>query len=451
MTRQTFRVPDIGEGTAEVELVKWHVKPGDWIEEDQVLAELMTEKATVEIPSPMSARVVELHGAVGSMLPVGSPLVEFEVGAADGASEAAPAAVSSTPATHAETPRAAESSTAPTAAVASSPPPSVKGSPTQDKASDASVRKASNGPDNTLAVATRTSGERPVASPAVRAKADALGVSLQYVAGSGPGGRITHEDLDAYVANKERVPGLSTGPSKASPNTTITDVQVIGLRRKIAQQMQESKKRIPHFSYIEEVDVTDLEEFRQYLNDTKADAQVKLTLLPFVIRAVVKTLPQFPQINARFDDEAGIVHRYGGVHVGIATQTPNGLIVPVINHAETMDLWDLAREISRLAAATRAGTAKREELSGSSITITSLGPLGGIAHTPVINHPEVAIVGPNKIFEKVVVRGGEFVARKVMNISSSFDHRVVDGWDAAEFIQKVRTLLERPILMFMER
>jgi 2-oxoisovalerate dehydrogenase E2 component (dihydrolipoyl transacylase) len=237
---------------------------------------------------------------------------------------------------------------------------------------------------------------------------------------------------------------------RREPNTSIDDVPVIGLRRRIAQQMQESKKRIPHFSYVEEVDVTDLEDFRLHLNENRRADQPKLTLLPFIIRALVQTLPLYPQVNARFDDDGGIVHRYGGVHVGIATQTPNGLVVPVLRHAEARGLWDLANEIARLARATRAGTAGRDELSGSTITVTSLGPLGGLSHTPIINHPEVAILGPNKIIERVVVKDGEFRARKTMNISSSFDHRVVDGWDAASFIQELRKLLERPTLMFMD-
>ena len=396
MSRYIFRVPDIGEGTAEVELVAWHVKVGDLIEEDQHVADLMTEKATVETPSPLKGRVMALLGSPGQMLAVGSPLLELEL---------------------------AESSDVSQAAAVFSPPDIPVALPVA------------------AAPKTPTPGEKPVASPAVRAKALAAGAPLQFVHGSGPGGRITHDDLDAYLA----------GNPIARPtfNNAITDVPVIGLRRRIALQMQESKRRIPHFSYVEEVDVTELEDLRVHLNETRKPGQPKLTLLPFVIRALVRAIADYPQMNARYDDEAGIVHRYAALHLGMATQTANGLVVPVIRDAQNFDLWNLASEISRLAEATRDGSAKRDELSGSTLTLTSLGPLGGVSHTPVINHPEVAIIGPNKIIERPVVRGGGIVVRKMMNISSSFDHRVVDGWDAAAFIQKLRTLLEHPALLFM--
>lgn len=412
MSRYLFRVPDVGEGTAEVELVAWHVAVGDTVEEDQAVADLMTEKATVETPSPVKGRVLALLGTPGQMLAVGAPLLELEIVGEDDAP------VTAEPAPEPVKPEA------PPKAAASVTPPAIVTTPI-----------------------ARTPGEKPVASPAVRARALAAGIHLQFIAGSGPAGRITHDDLDVYLAGGGAGARPVVGPA---PNPAITDFPVIGLRRRIAQQMQEAKRRIPHFSYVEEVDISDLEDLRLHLNATARPGVAKLTVLPFIIRALARVLPEFPQMNARFDDEAGIVHRHAALHLGIATQTPNGLIVPVLRDAETHDLWGLAREIARLAEATRAGTARREELSGSTLTLTSLGPLGGVSHTPVINHPEVAIIGPNKIIERPVVRNGAIVVRKMMNISSSFDHRVVDGWDAAEFIQKIRGLLERPALLFMD-
>jgi 2-oxoisovalerate dehydrogenase E2 component (dihydrolipoyl transacylase) len=296
-----------------------------------------------------------------------------------------------------------------------------------------------------------TPQDKPLASPAVRKRARELGVELQFVPGSGPAGRISHEDLDAHISAKRDKPRpQAVAPVSArAPRAGVEEVKVIGLRRRIAEKMQEAKRRIPHFAYVEEVDVTELEALRQQLNAAKRADQPKLTLLPFLIRALCEVLPDFPQINATFDDEAGIVHRSKAVHVGIATQTPNGLIVPVLRNAEARDLWDSAAEIARLAAAARENKATKEELSGSTITVTSLGPLGGVATTPVINHPEVAIIGPNRIVERPVVRDGHIAVRKMMNLSSSFDHRVVDGYDAAAFIQRVKTKLEHPATLFM--
>jgi 2-oxoisovalerate dehydrogenase E2 component (dihydrolipoyl transacylase) len=282
----------------------------------------------------------------------------------------------------------------------------------------------------------------------VRGRADELGIALQYVEGTGPAGRITHEDLDRYVAGGGRT--VSPNASGYARREGIDDVKVIGLRRRIAEKMQESKRRIPHYAYVDEVDMTELESLRAHLNATRRKDQPKLTVLPFLMRALVKVLPDYPQINARFDDEAGIVHRYRPVHIGIATQTANGLIVPVVHHAEALDIWQCALEVARVSAAARENKATKDELSGSTITITSLGPLGGVATTPVINHPEVAIIGPNAIIDRPVVRDGAITVRKMMNLSSSFDHRVVDGYDAAEFIQRVKALLEHPALLFME-
>lgn len=295
----------------------------------------------------------------------------------------------------------------------------------------------------------RPPGVKPVAAPAVRARARELGIELQYVPGSGPAGRITHADLDAYL--RQRAEGsMPAAPARPAARTAVEEVRIIGLRRKIAEAMQRAKQRIPHFAYVEEVDVTELEALRAHLNQTRDPAQPKLTLLPFLLRALVRVLPRFPQINATYDDEAGVLRRYAAVHCGIATQTAQGLVVPVLRHAETLDVWQMAAQIKQLADAARAGKATREQLSGSTITISSLGALGGIVSTPVINAPEVAIVGVNKIVERAVFRGATVVPRQMMNLSSSFDHRIVDGHDAASFIQAVKQHLEHPATLFME-
>ena len=296
------------------------------------------------------------------------------------------------------------------------------------------------------AAVARAEGDKPLASPAVRRRAEDLGIKLGHVPASGPAGRITHDDLDRFIAGGRAAPAAST----LAKRTAVEEVKVIGMRRAIARQMQESKRRIPHFAYVEEVDMTELEELRVHLNGAKRADQPKLTLLPFLMRALVRVLPAYPQINARFDDEAGVVSRHAGVHIGIATQTSQGLIVPVVKHAETLDVWAAATEVARVAEIARSGKGSKDDLSGSTITVTSLGPLGGIATTPVINHPEVAIIGPNKIVDRPVVRHGQIAVRKMMNLSSSFDHRVVDGYDAAEFIQKVKAMLEHPATLFMD-
>jgi 2-oxoisovalerate dehydrogenase E2 component (dihydrolipoyl transacylase) len=299
------------------------------------------------------------------------------------------------------------------------------------------------------APALRKPGDKPIASPAVRERAHELGIELQYVAGSGPAGRITHQDLDNYIASGGR--GAVAAPSSGyAAREGIEDVKVIGLRRRIAESMQNSKRRIPHYAYVDEIDMTELESLRAHLNATKRAEQPKLNVLPFLMRALVRVLPDYPQINARFDDEAGVVHHHAAVHIGIATQTANGLIVPVVFHAEARDIWDSAAEVARVAALARENKASKEDLTGSTITITSLGALGGLVTTPVINHPEVAIIGPNAIVEKPVVREGQIVVRKMMNLSSSFDHRVVDGYDGAAFIQRIKALLEHPATLFMD-
>ncbi|PNM88239.1 dihydrolipoamide acetyltransferase family protein [Achromobacter xylosoxidans] len=446
-----IKMPDIGEGIAEVELVGWHVKVGDTVAEDQPLADVMTDKATVEIPSPVVGRVVALGGEVGQVMAVGGELIRLEVEgegnvkgeAAAQKPQAAPAPAASAPAA---APAPAKADKAPAGGVAGQiaaslqPAAAAPQAPSAPASRPAAARQAP--------AAARQPGEKPLASPAVRKRAWDLGIELRYVHGSGPAGRVMHEDLDAYLQGQ----GAATaarGPAYAERNDE-EQVPVIGLRRKIAQKMAESKRRIPHFSYVEEIDVTELEDLRASLNAKFGESRGKLTLLPLLARAMVIALRDFPQINARYDDEAGQVTRYGAVHIGIATQSDGGLMVPVMRHAETRDLWSMAAEIGRLAQAVRAGSAGRDELSGSTITITSLGPLGGIVTTPVINHPEVGIVGVNRIVERPAFRNGAVVARKLMNLSSSFDHRVVDGMDAARFIQSVRALLEQPALLFVE-
>ena len=441
MGSHIIKMPDIGEGIAEVEVVAWHVQPGDAVAEDQLLAEVMTDKATVEIPSPVVGKVVSLGGKVGEVMAVGSELVRLDVEGAGNVKEAAPRTVSTTAPAPAQAPTAAARPSAAAETAASLPPPAP--SPAPSSASDRS-------PAGRRPVA-RAPGEKPLASPAVRRRAWGLGIELQFVRGSGEGGVILHEDLDAHL--KTRQAGLpATGQRSATyePNESQEDIPMIGLRRRIAQKMQESKRRIPHYSYVEEVDVTELEALRARLNQRWGGSRGKLTGLPLLLRALVLAVRDHPQVNAIFDDEAGVVTRHGAVHAGVATQTPNGLMVPVVRHAETHDLWSAAVEIARLAEAARSGKAARDELIGSTITITSLGPLGGIVTTPVINHPEVAIVGVNRIVERPMVRDGAIVIRKMMNLSSSFDHRVVDGMDAAEFVQAIRGLLECPALLFVE-
>jgi 2-oxoisovalerate dehydrogenase E2 component (dihydrolipoyl transacylase) len=445
-----IKTPDIGEGIAEVELVAWHVKEGDTVAADQVLADVMTDKATVEIPSPVAGRVLTLGGSIGQAVAVGSELIRLEVsGEGNLKAGAAPAAGPAT--------RAAKPPVAPVLPTFAVPPPLNAGERVRQAIEAAAASKGPQG----------NASERPIASPAVRRRAWELGISLVQVRATGAAGRIVQADLDAHArAHPGPVPPAPTPGASGAPvntvlavplrvntfeevNTTET-IPVIGLRRKIAMKMQDAKRRIPHFSYVEEVDVTELEALRQQLNARWDGRRVRLTLLPFLVRAMVLAVREFPQINARFDDEVGVVTRHGAVHLGIATQTGNGLMVPVLRHAEALDLWACASEIARVAEAARAGKATREELSGSTITLTSLGALGGIANTPIINHPEVAIVGVNRIVERAVVRRGAIVARQMMNLSSSFDHRVVDGADAAAFIQAVRGVLEAPGLLFVE-
>lgn len=438
-----IKMPDIGEGIAEVELVGWHVQVGDSVAEDQPLAEVMTDKATVEIPSPVVGKVIALGGQVGETMAVGAELIRLEVEGAGNVRGEADAARQS-PASNDQGGPEAESGSADAARADTFEADAVHAGVDDSGEREQGMRTALPAPT----AAARQPGERPLASPAVRKRAWDLGIELRYVAGSGPAGRILHEDLDAYLQGRQHALVPSSGGYGERHDENA--IPVIGLRRKIAQKMQESKRRIPHFSYVEEIDVTDIEQLRAHLNIKYSASRGKLTLLPFIARAMVLALRDFPQINARFDDEAGVVTRYGAVHLGVATQTDSGLVVPVVRHAETLDVWGIARAIAQLAQDTRAGKASREVLSGSTITLSSLGALGGVVSTPVINHPEVGIVGVNRIVERPMFRHGAVVARQTMNLSSSFDHRVVDGMDAAQFIQAVRALLEQPAMLFVE-
>ncbi|TGT65953.1 2-oxo acid dehydrogenase subunit E2 [bacterium M00.F.Ca.ET.159.01.1.1] len=431
MGEHVIKLPDVGEGVAEAELVEWHVKVGDLVREDTVLAAVMTDKATVEIPSPVDGEILWLGAEIGDTVAIGSPIVRLKV-AGEGNVKAAAAAAPEVKAPA----EPVEAKPAPAASKAASKP----AEPPKAAAAPKATRPAS------ISGAPRAEGEKPLASPAVRLRAKEAGIDLRQVLGSGPAGRISHEDLNAFVA---RGPQLTRAIGLAQKDG-VEDIKVVGLRRKIAEKMSLAKSRIPHITYVEEIDVTALEELRATLNKEKRGDRPKLTLLPFLMRAMVKAIAEQPNLNALFDDEAGVIHQHEGIHIGIAAQTPNGLVVPVVKHAEARDLWDSAAEVNRLADAAKAGTASREELSGSTITITSLGAMGGVATTPVINYPEVAIVGVNKIMVRPVWDGTQFIPRKMMNLSSSFDHRVIDGWDAAVFVQRIRALLETPALIFVD-
>ncbi|KEQ54042.1 dihydrolipoamide acetyltransferase family protein [Sphingobium chlorophenolicum] len=413
----SFRLPDIGEGIAEAEIVGWHVKVGDRVEEDQPIADMMTDKATVEMESPVSGVVVRLAGEPGQQIAIGSMLVEIEM-----EGDAAPALTPIAPLPEREGAGEDRERSEPQPVVEEEQP--IASTPTP-------------------APSLEGRGE-VLASPAVRARAKELGIDLAQVKPSGD--HIRHSDLDAFLLYGT---GQGYRPAGRPARRADEAVKVIGLRRRIAENMAASKRAIPHFSYVEEIDVTALEEMREQLNANRGE-RPKLTMLPLLVVAICRALPDFPMLNARYDDEAGVVTRYGAVHMGIATQTDAGLMVPVIRDAQDRNVWQLAAEIRRLADAARTGKAKSEELSGSTLTLTSLGPLGGVATTPVINRPEVAIIGPNRIIERPVFRGKEVVPAKLMNLSISCDHRVVDGWNAASFVQAVRKLLETPVLLFAD-
>ena len=400
MSTYVFKLPDVGEGTTEAEIAAWHVAPGETVAEDQPLVDVMTEKVTVEITSPVAGVVQSIHVPAGDKAAVGAALVTFDIESTQAQTAAKP------PATAATAP-----------AVLAAPPAAAN--------------------------------SRPSASPSVRRRAREADTPLELIAGSGPKGRILHQDLDGYLARQSSGKGANPAPQPVGGDG-VEEIRIIGLRRKIAEKMMQSKRSIPHFTYVEEIDVTELEALRAHLNGQAADRRPKLSPLAFFARALARVLPAYPQINATYDGDAGVLRRYRAIHLGIATQTTGGLMVPVVRHIESRDLWSCAAEIARVSAAARAGKATREELSGSTITLTSLGPMGGIAATPVINHPEVAIIGPNRIVERPVVRQGAIVVRKIMNLSSSFDHRIVDGFDAAEFIQRLKAMLECPATIFID-
>ncbi|ANL67911.1 branched-chain alpha-keto acid dehydrogenase subunit E2 (plasmid) [Rhizobium phaseoli] len=406
-----IKMPDVGEGVAEAELVEWHVKAGDPVREDMVIAAVMTDKATVEIPSPVNGTVIWLAGEIGDRIAVKAPLVRIET--AGDAGEASPIQISQAPVAEPVKVEAARPAPAAAAPPAPASPPA----------------------------------EKPLAAPSVRLFARESGVDLRQVQGTGPAGRILREDVEQFLSQGA---APATAKNGLARKTATEEIKLTGLRRRIAEKMVLSTSRIPHITYVEEVDMTALEELRATMNSDRREGHSKLTVLPFLMRALIKAISQQPEVNATFDDDAGIITRHSAVHIGIATQTPAGLTVPVVRHAEARGIWDCAAEMVRLAEAARSGTATRDELSGSTITISSLGALGGIVSTPVINHPEVAIIGVNKIATRPVWDGTQFVPRKMMNLSSSFDHRIIDGWDAATFVQRIRTLLETPALIFIE-
>ena len=419
MGKHVFKLPDIGEGVVEGEVVQWHVAAGDAVTEDDPIVDVMTDKATVTIPSPITGVVSSLNGDVGEMVAVGSALVEFDSDTA------------------AVTTSAPEPSVEPESEVGPEPSSEPGPVPTPEPAPLTPEIPAPVAPSGKV-----------LASPAIRRRAREAGVDLTQVRGSGPAGRVRHADLDAYIAADGAVSGAA--PSAYSTKRTgVTEVKVVGLRRKIAEQMTISKRTIPHFSYFEEADVTELETLRQMLNASRDESQPKLTYLPFIMLALSKIMPDHPECNAHYDDQGGVVSRHDAVHIGIATQTERGLYVPVVKHVEAMDAWQAAAELQRVAGAARGGTASLDDLTGSTFTITSLGRDGGLGATPIINHPEVAILGIHKARDMPVAKDGQVVVRRIMNLSSSFDHRVVDGADGAALVQHLRRMLEHPALIFM--
>ena len=410
MAKYVFNLPDVGEGIVEGEIVKWNVKPGDTVKEDEPLVELMTDKATVSIPSSVNGKVVSTTGKPGDMVPVGAELIVFEV-KGDGGSKP-------------------KSKPKPEPVAATAPDPEPKPEPVAPPP---------------VSVPVASTGTKPLASPAVRRRAREAGIDLSQVSGTGPAGRISHDDMDTFISGGGRLAAVQSGVKM----TGVEEVPVIGLRRKIAEKMATSKRSAAHFSYFEEVDITALESLRQHLNSTRAENQPKLTYLPFIIQGLIRAVRKFPQCNALYDEEKGIVFRHQAVHVGISTQTEDGLMVPVIKHAEARDVWDTANELVRVTTSAREKTATIDELTGSTITITSLGAMGGLGATPIINHPEVSIVSIHAARDRAVVKDGEIVVRKMMNLASSFDHRIIDGYDGALLIQELKSMLEHPATIFM--
>jgi len=412
MAKYVFNLPDVGEGVVEGEIVKWNVKPGDTVKEDEPLVELMTDKATVSIPSSVNGKVVSTTGKPGDMVPVGAELIVFEVKGASGSKPK------------------------------SKPKPEPVAEPVPDPEPKAESVAA---PPVSVPAPVASTGTKPLASPAVRRRAREAGIDLSQVSGTGPAGRISHDDMDTFISGGGRLAAVQSGVKM----TGVEEVPVIGLRRKIAEKMATSKRSAAHFSYFEEVDITALESLRQHLNSTRAENQPKLTYLPFIIQGLIRAVRKFPQCNALYDEEKGIVFRHQAVHVGISTQTEDGLMVPVIKHAEARDVWDTANELVRVTTSAREKTATIDELTGSTITITSLGAMGGLGATPIINHPEVSIVSIHAARDRAVVKDGEIVVRKMMNLASSFDHRIIDGYDGALLIQELKSMLEHPATIFM--
>jgi 2-oxoisovalerate dehydrogenase E2 component (dihydrolipoyl transacylase) len=426
MAKHVFNLPDVGEGVVEGEIVKWNVKPGDTVKEDEPLVELMTDKATVSIPSSVNGKVVSTTGKPGDMVPVGAELIVFEV-KGDGSPK---------PKSKPKPEPVAEPEPKPEPVVEPESKPESKPEPKPEPVA---------APSPSAPAPVASSGTKPLASPAVRRRAREAGIDLSQVSGTGPAGRISHDDMDTFISGGGRLAAVQSGVKM----TGVEEVPVIGLRRKIAEKMATSKRSAAHFSYFEEVDITALESLRQHLNSTRAENQPKLTYLPFIIQGLIRAVRKFPQCNALYDEEKGIVFRHQAVHVGISTQTEDGLMVPVIKHAEARDVWDTANELVRVTTSAREKTATVDELTGSTITITSLGAMGGLGATPIINHPEVSIVSIHAARDRAVVREGEIVVRKMMNLTSSFDHRIIDGYDGALLIQELKSMLEYPATIFM--
>ncbi|MEW7009348.1 dihydrolipoamide acetyltransferase family protein [Lentilitoribacter sp. EG35] len=427
----TIKMPDVGEGVAEAEIVELCVPVGDVVREDEVFAAVMTDKATIEIPSSVSGTIIEYAGEVGDTVPVGSPLVRIEV-QGEGNDNSS------------------QTTDGERIDIAPAPEPEViTDVQTEEEVKPSTLENLETGKKSEAqSVGTlRAEGEKFLTSPAVRKRAKDAGIDLRLVPGSGPAGRITHDDLDMYFANDRKTISEPHGRMK---NHDVSEVKVIGMRRKIAERMSEANTHIPHITIVEEIDVTSLEELRQKLNTEHGEDKPRLTILPFLMGAMVSAIKEQPDMNAHYDDEANLIRQFGATHIGIATQTPKGLMVPVVHHCEAMNIWQMAAELTRVAEAARNGSASREELSGSTISITSLGKLGAIATTPIINRPELAIIGVNRIAVRPAWNGSEFLPRQMMNLSCSFDHRIIDGWDAAVFVQRLKSLLETPAMIFVE-
>jgi 2-oxoisovalerate dehydrogenase E2 component (dihydrolipoyl transacylase) len=421
MQNIVFKLPDLGEGVVEAEIVEWHVRPGEEVQIDQPIVDVMTDKATVTIPSGLVGRVLQIHGDVGETVAVGAKLVSFDVGQ--------PASMLVAGATVVRT----------SAPPANGQQAAVQPSSTEPPATVPLLQRAAVPPAPAMVLSA------PQASPAVRRRARELQIDLQHIQGTGPAGRITHADVDVYLRSEVS----PAAPPRRTYGSHTTEIQMVGLRRRIAEKMVVSNTQIPHFSYIEEVDITELERLREHLNVNRTDGQPKLTYLPFIMLSVSRALARFPQLNSHYDDKREVITRHEAVHLGIATQTDRGLCVPVVQHAEAMDLWQSAREMRRITEAARNHSISRDELAGSTFTVTSLGRMGGVAATPIINHPEVAILGINKATDRPVVHQGQIAIRRILHLSGSFDHRVVDGADGATFIQCVKDYLEYPATIFI--